>query len=475
MAYVENPPIGVVVPSGFPSVDEPEAGYVGGENVILDQVTMSGALVETYATRITEIADALDTTLQSALKPVGWDTVLDGVVIGDVGQLEIGNIPAPGSMVLPGFTGVIFPTCGTLSNPPAVTLDYTAPVAPEDENPTLAYTPATYTSDMWLSLFNRVQDAIDNGGSGIDPDVEAALHARDTERKRIANEKAYAVASANIASRALSFPQLAMANLDARMAGEILRQEHASSNEIVIASGDLAQKNSQFAVTTGLDIEKMLRAFHEVQEKLTLAGRQAVAEFVLKKYAERAQVFIAKWQGIAAEMRAKVDAANVVVSVNTAIIEKFKAEMQGAIGNVEMISKERESIGKLAGIEADVYKTKVEAVKAWYDALTENQKAQLQKAALELQKAEAELKFLSDNQRDITTTRKEILSTLGQIFAQVMASALNTVQTSVGHTTSRSAGISENISHGEQISEHISHTEQIGENHNVSHKGPDVI
>jgi len=464
----------IVDPFHFPSLASPTPGLVGGENVILDQVTLSSGLVADYSEKVIEIADALDNILQEESLPAAWDTVLDGVIINPVPPIDDGDIPVPGAIVLPGFEGITFPTCGTLVEAPTISLDYTPPTDPTDVDPTLSHTPATYTSDMWLSLFTKVQNDIDNGGSGLDADVEAAIHARDADRKFAANEKAYTVATANLTSRALSFPQFAMANLEARMAGEILRQEHASSNEIVIVSSDLAQKNTQFAVTTGLDIEKLLRAFHEVIEKLTLGAKQAVAEFIMSKYRDKTAAFREKWQAITAEMRAKVDAANVVIVVNQSIIDKYKVDMQGATAEGDLISKERESIGQLAGVEADVYKSRVAARDSWNNALSENQKAQLQKSELDLRKAEAELKFILESHKDLTTIRKDILTQLGGIFAQVMAAALNTVSTSVGHTTSRTANVSESTSHSEDISERYSVSATIGENHGISHKGQDI-
>jgi hypothetical protein len=139
-------------------------------------------------------------------------------------------------------------------------------------------------------------------------------------------------------------------------------------------------------------------------------------------------------------LKAKVDVVEVIIAENKAIIDAFKAQTDGAIAQTEQISKERESLVEVAKAEVTVYKTRVEAQTAWYNALSENQKAQLQKADLDLRKAVEQLKAELDSRTSINGVREKILSSLGGIAAQVMASALNAVNTSVGHTTSRSAG-----------------------------------
>lgn len=473
LSIIPELPIPIVTLDNTPSIST-SPGWVSGTNVILEQKEMAGNLVTAYDARLVDVADQMATMIIDEDKPDGWDTLLDDVVINPVPGLDLGTIPAPGGITLPGFDGLVFPTLGTLREIPAIDLDWTDPTAPADVDPELAHVMSEYTSDMWLTVFEKVENDILNGGTGLSEADQAARHALDAARKSDANEKAYLAAQVNIVSRALSFPDFVMANLEAQMAAEVLKQENASSNEIYIADGELAQKNTQFAIEKGIDLERILRSFWELSEKMSFEFKKGVAEFILRKFEEKNKSFLIQYQGITARMQANVAAAEAVIASNKPVMEKFKIEMDGVLGEGDLIAKERDAIVKLADTEANIYKTRVEAVAISYNALTENQKAELQRGALILDKAKAELDFLLKNQLALSTQRKEILAELGKMFTQITSAALNTVQTSVGATTNNSSSVQTSWSNDKSIRESYGHDQNASENHSISHKGADI-
>jgi hypothetical protein len=449
-------------------------GWVNGVNMITEQGALATSLVGTYSTLATDVIGQFRDLLVADELPTGWEGTLADVIINPVPTIDVGTIPVPGGITLPGFENLVFPIMGTLREVPDINLDYTPPTAPTDVDPELTHVMSTYTSDMWSTLFNKIEYDILNGGTGLSADDQAARHALAAERKTAANEKAYLNSVYSVNSKALSCPQFMIDGIEAQMAAEVLRQEIASSNEIYIADGDLAQKNTQFAISTGLDIEKLLRAFWEMSEKMSFDFKKGVADFILSKFSEKNKAFLTQYQGITAMMQANIAAAEAIVAANKPIMDRFKIEMDGVLGEGDLIAKERESLVKIATTEADIYKTRVEAVSAYYNALSENQKAQIQKSGLDLQKAIAEIDFLLKSQVALASQRKEILATLGPMFIQITSAALNTVQTSVGTTANTSAQISAHWSNNKSRDERFGHDQNASENHTVSHKGADL-
>jgi hypothetical protein len=447
------------------STDDP--GYVGGTNIILEQYNGVSLIVQEQQERVNEYLDLIEDLIEDLKMPTNWTSALGNVVINPVPEIDITGIPEPGEIVLPGFSGIVFSPVPTLTTPPTINTDYLDPTVPTPVNPSLDYIMQTYTSEMWADLFAKVQDGVVNGGTGIDADVEDAIQARNLERQRVANETAYNLGVSEISSRALSFPQYAMQALANQVSAEVLKQSHNSSNEIAIASFDLAQKNTHFMVDKAVNLETILRDFWKVQETLSLQAKTAIADLVLRNYAEKIKAYIAEWQGITTSLQAKVETVNAIVAQNNAVIAGYKAETDGKIAQVDAIAKERDSLIKAGGLEVDVYKARVDGQSAWYVALAENQKAQLQKAELQLRQVESELKAELDSFVSINSLKEKIMLGAGGVSAQVMASALNAMNINVGATVTSSKSITENYGHNE--SKTISHGQSLSDSHNTNH------
>jgi hypothetical protein len=460
-----------ITPMDQHNVSTGSAGWVSGTNVILEQFNAVSGIVSSQTTRVNEYLDTAELMLKELVMPTGWTDVLGTVVINPVPGIDTTGIPVPGSLSLPGFNSVVFSPMPALPVVPALDLTYTEPVEPDEVNPSFDYMMSTYTSAMWTDLFNKVQDGIINGGTGIPTAIETAINERNLFRQQAANDTAYAQGVSTISSRTLSFPQYAMQNLANQMATEILRQTHNSSNEIAISMADLAQKNTHFMITSAISLETILRDFWKTFETLSIQAKTALTDFILRNYAEKNKAYIAKWEGIVASLRAKVEGVNAVVAQYVAVVSGFKAQMDGSIAQIDAISKERDSLVKAASLDVDIYKARVDGETAWYNALSENQKAQLQYSELQLRKLSEQLKAQLDSFISLNSLKEKILSTLGATSAQVMASALNAVNTSVGATSSSSASVSESFSHGE--SQSISLDQKLDEGHSFSHKGRD--
>jgi hypothetical protein len=458
-----------VNPLPLTNVEPTPAGMVGEENLILERANSNRQIITTQTTRIDQYTAQVEALLTSLSMPNGWTDVIGNVIINTVTPLDPSIVPTPGSLTLPGFTGIVFNPVPALPPVPTINTDHDEPEEPTAPTTNMEHTVGVYTSEVRTALIAKILDGIANPGTGIPASVETALHERNLERQRVANEKAMDMGVEELSSRALSFPQYAVDALVNEIAKEVDKQAHNSSNEIEIAMADLAQKNAHFMIEQGGKLEDILAKAFETYETLSLDAKKAIADFVLRKYAEMVAAYKSKWEGISSMLRAKVDAANVVVAQHNALIAGFRAETDGKIAQVDMISKERSSLVELAGHETTVYKARVEGATAWYNALGENQKAQLQKSELELRKAEAELKALLDSFISINSLREKLIDNFGGTSAQVMSAATNAISVNLGANVTSTKTVSESYEHREGVS--VSHSQGADENHNIRHLG----
>lgn len=438
---------------GTSNVNYGGAGWVDGENLLTAQFNRVFSLVDSTKLDLDTWMGELKTALSSVSVPNEQLVSLQNVTIADVGGMSQLQISAPAAPSLPGFENVYFPIAPVLKPAPTLDVSYVEPTAPAEVNPTLGYVEAPYTSDMWLDLFTKVQDGVLSPTPVLSAETEEAIFARDSERKRLANEEAFAAGTKGIAMRGLPFPQLALRSLEQKTGADILRQKHDSANVIAINQAERADANAKYFIDKALDLERVTREFFGVSQRLTLDAKIAAANLILSSYAERNRAFVAQWDGIAKGLEAQGKRVELILSENQLLGEMYKIGADAAKAQSELISKERESLVDAYKADTDVYAAKVKAQSDWYNALTENQKAQLQKSALELEQAVAALKYALDAQVSTAGLKEKILEAMSNIGAQVLASALNAVNTSVGHSTSSSRGVSENFSHNQGLTD----------------------
>lgn len=140
------------------------------------------------------------------------------------------------------------------------------------------------------------------------------------------------------------------------------------------------------------------------------------------------------------------------------MIKGFTAQIQGALGQVELITNERNGLIEARKSDVEIYVSNNKALTDYYNALTENQKAKLEKSRLEIDKAATELKAIIDSELSINSLKERVLEALSNVSAQVLSAALNAVNTSVTHGTSTSENTSEQWTHGESLRESHAHT-----------------
>jgi len=150
----------------------------------------------------------------------------------------------------------------------AVALDYNPNIQNVDfiltplEKPVFPSAPSlvNFTSDIWLSIFNKVKGDIDDGGTGLSEVTYNAIIARELAARQSAQDKAYRLGLDSVGARGFNLLSGHIAMFQRDVIREMLERDQDSINNLLIKDFDLATENTRFAITTGVELEKILRA-----------------------------------------------------------------------------------------------------------------------------------------------------------------------------------------------------------------------
>ncbi len=149
----------------------------------------------------------------------------------------------------------------TIPTPPSVVVaDFGDPIP--DYNITLpdiefSFVESEYTSALKDALGAKLLSDVQNGGTGLDADVEDAIWERTRER----DDKDYVEAAAKLDSKwsgkKFSLPDGVLVNLHQDLIVDDRNQRVERSRDILIKQGELAQANTHFAITSSLGLETL--------------------------------------------------------------------------------------------------------------------------------------------------------------------------------------------------------------------------
>jgi hypothetical protein len=279
-------------------------------------------------------------------------------------------IPAPAASTVTAPSGDIsmhsipIPAKPDYTTPAAPSFDEIATIAPPDislpqfdiDRPTLesvsapspfSYTEAAYNSDLWQDLIDKVLDGVRNGGTGLSAEVEADLYARLTERQRVENERLYREIENAFTATGFPLPTGALASRLAEVSMEISRKNDQTSREITINQAELAQKNTQFIIDKGVQLEDIARNFFNAVSNRSLDAAKAIAQVSIDIFNTVLARYGAQIEGYKAE--AAVFAERVKAAMYQ--VEVYKAQVEG-----------QKTQAQVQSVRADVYKTEMEAL-----------------------------------------------------------------------------------------------------------------
>lgn len=302
----------------------------------------------------------------------------------DPGAPTIVMPPDPGDM--PDIKAVDLPTAPSLSLPvPPAFPEIRIPEAPvialapfEYDLPSFSldtpapfqwHAPYGYQPDVYTDLVAKVLSDIRNGGTGLDPDVEADIYQRHLDRTQDENARMYAEQNSYWGARGFTLPPGSLAGALCEINAQIGRNNAAASRDIAIQQAELAQKNTQFMVEQGVRLEGMLREFYANEMNRALDAAKTGAQNAIEIYnagVQLANLNLERFKAYAAVYESQVRAALVHVEI-------FKSQVEGAKVAAEvqqsLVSVYNAQLGAVE-ILVKIYVAQIEGAKAAADLET---------------------------------------------------------------------------------------------------------
>lgn len=292
------------------------------------------------------------------------------------------NLPAPPNLLsisVRQFGGIVMPTA-----PEDVTeLDVVAPTIRE-------YIPGdAYTSALLTSATAYLQDIIDNGGTGLNPDVENAIWDRGREREaRSAREAIDKINEMEVQGFALPPGAYVDARLKAQTEMDYANRGH--SREVMIKQAELAYTAGKDMMALTIQLEsKNMDIANSVEQRLFESTRYATEAGIaiynaqVQGYVAFVEAYKAKVGAYEAEIRAQIalvdaykaeiEAEQAKAQVNTALVAQYTAQVNAALSAIDIYKAQIEGIKVKAEIEKmkiEIYGEEIKAYVAKINAYT---------------------------------------------------------------------------------------------------------
>lgn len=236
------------------------------------------------------------------------------------------------------------------------------------------YTPgAQYTSSLLTSLQTKLQDILDNGGTGLDPDVENAIWDRGREREARSRSDALKELD-KMEEMGFALPSGVYLDARLRITTESDYANRGVSREIMIKQAELAYAAFKDMLPVATNLEGQLITYSNAVEQRLFESTKYATEAGIAIYNARVQAYAAyldayktKIQIYEAQVRAEIarvdaykaeiDAERAKAEVNTALVAQYEAQVRAALSAVDIYKARIDGIR----IKADIEKTKIEA------------------------------------------------------------------------------------------------------------------
>jgi len=437
------------------SVEDVDYGWVAGRQLFGDTWTAALGTIAEQKAELTTAIEEMDELMLTQL-PANYRTVLDNVTIDTVDPItDTTGRPVKPVLNLPDEwpdAGDI-PILGYLRPVPQQDLTYTKPTVPADPGGGLNWTAGAYTSTILDPFFNAIYNGIVNGGTAIEASVITAMKDRARAGLKTVNDENWQKGIDVASTSGFGFPGGAAGAVLTTMANIRADQEENLERDIIKIEFDLTHATKLFMLDKGLALEQLFRQFFKDNEDRSLDAKKAMAQYVLDKYKAAVQIYIAQWEGVKAEIQAKIAVVDLVLKENQMMLEKFKAQMTAYTAEIDLVAKKISAIVEGYRGEVDGYRAEIDERAAWWRALTDKQKAKIEANRLELEKAIAQVKAFIDGTLSMNGLRGELSKTKGGLLAQVLASCLGAFNASFSINQSGSESKSETHSFSAGITE----------------------
>jgi hypothetical protein len=313
--------------------------------------------------------------------PPGIDVPLPG----DAPPTPVFAFPASPVYILPDsptLIPIVIPPTPAIVLP---TLDLSAFPVLQDMNvdTLIPWTEPAYQPEIWADVKAQLQ-AFLAGGTGIRPDVEAAMVARGTDREERLVRAQVQQTEEEWANRGYASPPGMLERRVDTIREEGLIKKLGLNREVVIKAMDAEIENLRFAVQQGIAGEQLWvglflaaaeRAFlvQRLHVELQISYHSVLIQAFNAKLQEnvvRAQVFEVQVRAALAEIevfKALIEAESLKADTNKTLIDGYSAEIAARRAIVELYTAEVGAVG----VRAQVFESEINAYKATVEAYAE--------------------------------------------------------------------------------------------------------
>lgn len=341
---------------------------------------------------------------------------------------------------------------------------YTAPTPPTEVDGEFSWTEQDYSSDMWSTLFSYVHGYMLGNESYSLPDtVYNALVALEQETRRINQNREFDVGIAATGANGLNLPGGRQAAFISQFQNNVTKLDQDALNNITAENFRLANENRRFFITSGIELEKILRDVFDRAQNRSLDAAKATKEYLARFLSENVRLFLGKWDGIRIKfdaIRLKVDSITARNNSETAI---YVSRADVLKSRIQAITEKNSGLVNARTGEIAAYGAEVEAVRSEWLALIEELKVHQENIRLEIEK---ELRIGEYNLQAYTNESqlaKDVATGVASIASQGVASALGAINTSLSNSYTAGESVRAGWSFNAGISESESH------NHSYDH------
>jgi hypothetical protein len=370
------------------SIDDIDIDF-STENVTLEKVSVpsftEGMPTITTPLEPSEFSGQMpsEPTVNEITKPNA--PILDGL-IPEVPHLETIIIPEFDGFTMPTFEGVL-PSTDFFDNLDITKFEYSEPA---------------YSSPLKDAITSKLEGIIE-ADAGLGASVEEAIWTRQQERNEIALTEAIETLIDTWSSRPWKMPN---GPLQASIEELVEKNEYArvdSSREVMVKQAELAQQNTQHALSTGVNLEQITSQYASSVAERALKASIATVEMGisiinariamyngrLEAYKASASVYdtLVKAEGLKVEVyKSLLEGVKLEANIQEIIVALYKEQMQAVLALVDIYKTEMEA----ARIESEIERVKIEKFREQVNAFNSLVNAKVAEYGLYKSKLEGE-------------------------------------------------------------------------------------
>lgn len=404
------------------------------------------------------VAGRFDTTQELADESVesarGYmeelDAFLEVLVIPDTDDIE--DIVFPEILPIdfssrPSFTASLesfptfdddLPSAPTLKSVPSSSSLFTPSVVEVTDPGAMTYTPGAYNSDIRADLFAKILSDIRNGGTGLNPTVEADIYDRGRERQRVENEKLYRETEDRFTATGFGLPSGALSSSLQAANVEISGKSDQLNREITINQADLEQKNIQFSVDQAVKIESILLQAYNDQENRLFETAKAIAQSTIDIYnsiTANQSLKLELYKTEADVFKIKVESA---LRENEVLIQQYDTQIKAFVSQLDLEIKNAQLQVEAFRTEAMVFEAETKATGMYYEALVQENSLSVQAFSEKIKRQIAIIEANTGGYIALKGLQERGFSGIMNVNAQLAASAMNAVNVSASQSISSS-------------------------------------